>query len=127
MSISALKLDHFAPPPGLTARQAMRTGSFEQVLLDVGAAKGADQADEVARKLVSLAFIEPVLAKLRETNQATGPFAPGDAERRFGPLFDQHLADRITSGANFPLVDALREHLLARSAQSAGLKEEAHG
>ena len=127
MSIPALQLDHLTPPSGLTARQAMRAGSFERVLRDAGAAKEAGKVEEVARKLVSLAFIEPVLAKLRETNQAAGPFAPGDAERRFGPLFDQHLADRITSSANFPLVDSLREHLLARSAPSAGLKEDAHG
>jgi Rod binding domain-containing protein len=96
----------------------MRDGSFQQALR---MAKEAEPAKEVAQKLVSLAFIEPVLAKLRETNQAAGPFAPSNAERRFGPLFDQHLADRITSSANFPLVESLRDHLTTCA------KEDAHG
>ena len=127
MSISALKFDHFAPPSALTARQSASSGSFDRLLGDAARADDAKQADDVARKLVSIAFIEPVLAQLRETSQAAGPFAPGDAERRFGPLFDQHVADRITSSANFPLVDSLREHLLGNAESTEGAKEDADG
>jgi hypothetical protein len=31
------------------------------------------------------------------------------AEKRFGPMLDQHLADRIVEVSNFDLVDAIAE------------------
>ncbi|NNF43296.1 MAG: hypothetical protein HKN62_09645 [Phycisphaerales bacterium] len=71
----------------------------------------ADEGRKAAESLVASTFVVPVLAMLRETSQAAEPFAPGAAERRFGPLLDQQLADRIVSGANFGLVDRVQEHL----------------
>jgi Rod binding domain-containing protein len=66
-----------------------------------------EQVREAAEQLVASAFIVPVLASMRETSKAAGPFAPGTVERRFGPLLDQHLADRITQASRFTLVDAI--------------------
>ena len=55
----------------------------------------------------------------RESSMAAGPFAPGDAERRFGPMLDQQLADRITRTARFPLIDRI-EQQIADAARPAG-------
>jgi hypothetical protein len=61
-------------------------------------------------KLVASALVLPALATLRESPFREGPFAPGDAERRFGPLLDQAVADRVVQAARFPLIDALVKH-----------------
>jgi len=60
-----------------------------------------------AQQLVSSALLLPTLALLRASGPTEGPFAPGDVERRFGPLLDQHMADRIVSSSNFSIVDAI--------------------
>lgn len=74
---------------------------------------------EAAGQLVSTSFIMPILSILREGAMTEGPFAPGMAERRFGPLFDQHIADKITQAANFPLIDAIVDRYLPRPVVSA--------
>ncbi len=71
---------------------------------------------DAAEQLVSTSFILPILSMIRESSISEGPFAPGMAERRFGPLFDQHIADSITKAANFPLVDAIVDRYLPRTA-----------
>jgi Rod binding domain-containing protein len=62
-----------------------------------------------ATQLVSSAFIVPALASMRSSPLApkSGPLVPGTAEKRFAPLLDQHLADRITSAANFPIIESI--------------------
>jgi hypothetical protein len=72
---------------------------------DAGAARTA------AEQLVATTFIAPVLARMRESVFAEAPFAPSAAERRFGPLLDQHLADRIVHASRFPLVDEVARRL----------------
>jgi hypothetical protein len=98
------------PPPPLL-------GGFEGHLQ---AATREEKLTTAAEQLVAGVLVLPVLDQLRESSQAAPPFAPGDAERRFGPLLDQALADRITRSANFPLVDRVREHLLGPDAPSRG-------
>ena len=71
-----------------------------------------DDLRVAAEQLVATTFIEPVLALARESNAAEGPFAPGPAERRFGMLIDQYLADDIVRSANFPLVGQIERQLM---------------
>jgi len=74
-----------------------------------------DPAREAAQELVAITFVQPILAQLRESNMAAEPFAPGDAERRFGPLWDAAIAQRIVQARGFGLVDAV-----ARSVRTQG-------
>ncbi len=60
---------------------------------------------------MSSSFILPVLTSLRESTEAAEPFAPGPVERRFAPMLDWIIADRITEAANFSLIDAIVERL----------------
>jgi hypothetical protein len=69
-------------------------------------------AREAAAKLVSSTFIMPVLEALRDSPFLEPPFAPTVVEKRFQPLLDQRIADRITTAANFPLVDVIVDRLL---------------
>lgn len=62
---------------------------------------------QAAQELVSIALVQPILKELRDTNQAAGPFAPGAAEKAFGPLLDAAMAKQIVSGQGFDVVDAV--------------------
>ncbi|MDY7107797.1 MAG: hypothetical protein SYC29_04090 [Planctomycetota bacterium] len=108
------------------ARPTRDASTFEAMLAAAGRRQQAGQAREAAQQMVASAFIMPVLADLRESPFLSGPFAPGAAERRFGPLLDQHVADRITAGDRFPLIDQITEHLLSAKARSLGLTQTPH-
>ncbi len=71
-----------------------------------------EAARAAAAQLVSSTFIVPMLAEMREGSFLAGPFARGFAERQFQPLLDQQIADRVTSGANFQLVEAIVDRLM---------------
>jgi hypothetical protein len=107
---------------GLTPVLPVRSGAgsaraFEQKLLSTGQDVDLETLRTSVEQLVASSLVLPTLATLRESPMSTGPFAPGAAERRFGPLLDQEFADQVTSGANFPLVDAI----VSKLARSYGL------
>lgn len=85
--------------------------SFARVLEHAAAGDDRQKLREAAGQLVSSGFIVPVLASLRESQFLEAPFAPNAAEKRFAPLLDQQIADRIVSAANFPLVDVIVDRL----------------
>lgn len=74
-------------------------------------ASGVDQARQAAEEFVAQALVKPVLAQLRSTNQATGPFAPGPYEKQLGPLVDNMVAERIVKSQRFPIVEAVEKQL----------------
>jgi len=109
-------------PPATAAPDARRVASFSAALR--GETRGTKATlRQAVEGLVSSALVLPALATLRESSLAAQPFAPGPAEKRFGPLLDQHIADRITSAADFPLVEAIVDKL----AQRYGLPAETAG
>ena len=84
-------------------------------------------ARQAAEDFVAMAFVEPLLSQLRESNNAAPPFAPGAAERQFGEIMDQVLSRQIVRASHFPLVQRLESDMTTRSealqgAQN-GLKE----
>ena len=90
-------------------------GDFSQILADRRQSDG-QTARAAASRLVASAFIEPVLSSLREGPFAAPLFEPGPMEKRFGMMLDWQIADRITEAANFPLVDAVADRLMPRTA-----------
>jgi hypothetical protein len=82
-----------------------------------------DRAGEVrgaATKLVSSAFVLPMLGAMRQSafRPTEGPFAAGIGEQRFAPLLDQHLADGIVQAQHFTLVDGIVDRLTRSSPRS---------
>lgn len=73
-----------------------------------------EEAQSAAEQLVATTFVLPMLEEMHKNPFAAGPFAPGAGEKRFTPMLDQQMADRIVKYGRFPLVDSLREHLLGR-------------
>lgn len=69
-----------------------------------------------ARRLVSDAFLEPLLREARESAQSGGMFAPGAGEKRFGHLVDRAMADRVVDAHRFDVVEAVERSLLQRVA-----------
>lgn len=68
-------------------------------------------ARRAAEDFVAMAFVEPLLAQMRETNNAAPPFAPGPAEKQFGEIMDQVMSRQIVRASRFPLVDRLEADL----------------
>lgn len=66
----------------------------------------------------------PILAQLRESNNAAAPFGPGMYEKRMGPMLDAHIADRIVSAQRLPIVDAVRDRMLG--IRESRVKPEEH-
>jgi Rod binding domain-containing protein len=86
--------------------------------------KGDESPEQFSRRsaetLVSIAFVQPILKKLRETNHAAPPFAPTDGEKQFRSLADAELAQRIVHSSNFPLVDRIADQLITKAKGRAG-------
>lgn len=98
--------------PMITPPAGGRGGKlFAQSLSEAGGPGDDSTARTAARQLVASSFVQPVLQSMRKNTFATGPFAPGLAEQRFGHMLDQVQADRIVSAANFHLVDAVVAHM----------------
>ncbi|MCH2145680.1 MAG: hypothetical protein MK082_11140 [Phycisphaerales bacterium] len=112
------QLSSIAMPPALDVPKSglplPGTASFEEVLAEK---QGHDQRAtirEESRKLVAEAFIAPLLAKIREQNQAAAPFGTTDGEKRLGPIFDRAVADSMTDPERFPMVKAVERSMLDR-------------
>lgn len=90
--------------------------SFGEVLSKAGGPAGRktaeDEAWDAARDFVAMAFVQPVLKQLRETNHAAAPFAPGKGEQQFRALMDAEIARKVVRASDWPLVDRLAQRLL---------------
>jgi len=76
-----------------------------------------DRADAAARQLVGQAFLVPLLKEVRESTSAQGMFAPGAAEKRFGPILDHQMADALMTRLDLDVVANVRQYMLNEEAQ----------
>lgn len=118
-SLSPLNDPSIFRPELNNIRTAEQAPQFDSALRR---ALGGDQLTqqsprEAAEEFIAMALVQPILAQLRETNQAAGPFAPGDVEKRFGPMLDAEIAHRMVKSTGWGLVDAVASRL-DRSAQA---------
>ena len=71
--------------------------------------RDSNRALEAAKTLVGEAFVKPVLASLRDSGLAADAFKPGTAEKRFRPMFDAMLSDRVVESSHFALVERVAD------------------
>jgi len=71
-----------------------------------------EQARKAAQEMVALSFVQPMLAEMRESEDAAGLFAPSPAEKQFRAMQDRLLAQEIVEASRFPLVDEMARKLL---------------
>lgn len=69
-------------------------------------------AYEKAKEFVAQSLVQPLLKQLRESNNAWGPFKPGQHEKSFSWLIDEQISNRIVDSKNFPVVDRVAETLM---------------
>ncbi|MAJ47746.1 MAG: hypothetical protein CBC35_10855 [Planctomycetes bacterium TMED75] len=94
---------------------------MESLLEQEGGERKLKTVREQSRKLVAEAFIAPILAKVRETNQAAEPFGTTDVEKRFGPIFDRAVADAMVRPDRFPMVEAVERSMLRKMMPQEGI------
>jgi Rod binding domain-containing protein len=95
----------------------VRTRSFVGALQEASeiedpAERAKAEARATAEEFVAVALVQPLLAQLRESNNAWGPFAPGAHEKQFGAMLDAEYASRIARASGYGLVDRLSNDLL---------------
>lgn len=102
---------------GLLRRMARRLGA-DPSDPKIGTAEGLARVG--AERLISSAFLEPIIRDAREKSAPTGLFAPGTGEKRFGHLFDRAIADSIAASTEFTGVASMERRLLARIEDALG-------
>lgn len=80
---------------------------------------GENSARDAAEKLVAVAFVQPVLAKMREAGNATPPFQANAAEKSFRGMMDSALAQKIVKCSRWSLVDRIEAKLNRESPTAA--------
>lgn len=101
-----------SPAPGMVTQ---RQRDFSAIISrDDSRADAKGSARQAAEDFVAMAFVEPLLSQLRESNDAAPPFAPGAAERQFGEIMDQVLSRQIVRASRFPLVERLESDMITR-------------
>lgn len=109
----SMRLDVMQSPTRLVGGAGVDDRSFGMTL--GGALRNADSPQDTrhaAEEFVSIAFIQPILQSLRESNNAAPPFAPTPAEKSFGPMLDAELARRIVAREQYGLVESVARQLL---------------
>jgi hypothetical protein len=94
---------------------------IEAMLEQDGGEQTLETVREQAQKLVAEAFVAPILAKVRDTNQAAAPFGTTDVEKRFGPIFDRAVADAMVRPDRFPMVKAVERSMLQKLLPHEGI------
>jgi hypothetical protein len=71
-----------------------------------------------AAQFVADALVAPALSTLHQSpmRPKSGPFAASSLEKRFAPLLEAQLADRMTTAANFRLIDTIADRFDRQSA-----------
>lgn len=77
---------------------------------------GSLDARRQAEIFVSQAFFGTMLRQMRESPFKSDLFEGGRGGQAFGSLYDQHLAERMASGAGKSLVNSIVRHLEGRKA-----------
>jgi len=73
------------------------------------------QALDTAQKLVSTTLIKPILANARAARDAPAPWGQTQAEKQFGALLDNRIADDIAKASNFPIAQRIADQILKNS------------
>lgn len=74
----------------------------------------AQAAAEGAENLVSVALVQPILSKMRESTWAVEPFKATSGQKSFNTMMDNAMSLKLVRSGNWPLVDKVKERLLAK-------------
>ncbi len=106
-------------PSSAQRRMLDDQAGFAAVLSRANDSGSLNPSRDAAEKLVAVAFVQPVLAKMRESGSAAAPFHPNAAEKSFRGIMDSALAQKIVKSSNWPLVDRIEAKLKGDSPAQA--------
>jgi len=72
-------------------------------------------AHDTAQKLVATTLIKPILAQARAARDAPAPWGQTQAEKQFGALLDNRIADDISKASSFPIAQRIADQILKNS------------
>ena len=85
-----------------------RPGSSNPVVLNTrGPMSRHDQLIQQTRKWVAVSFFEPMLNEMRNDPFHSELFDGGSAGKAFASMFDERLAEKMSSGASDTLVQSI--------------------
>lgn len=70
---------------------------------------------DTAQKLVSTTLIKPILSQARAARDAPAPWGQTQAEKQFGALLDNRIADDISKAAGFPIAQRIADQIIQNS------------
>ncbi len=70
---------------------------------------------DTAQKLIATTLIKPILADARAARNAPAPWGQTQAEKQFGSLLDNRIADDISKASNFPIAQRIAEQIIKNS------------
>jgi Rod binding domain-containing protein len=111
------------PEASISTRDAARLDDLnlfanvmQRARQDSEASKQANESPRAAAEnFVSIALVEPIFKKLRESNQSAGPFAPGQVEKSFRGMLDRTLSQKIVQSGHWGLVQKVEESISKRA------------
>lgn len=89
-------------------------------VLDRGPLSRHDKLVKQTRKWVAMTFFEPMLKQVREGPFHSNLFDGGSAGQAFGAMYDERLAERMTSDASDSLVQSIVNRIEAKHGGNAG-------
>ncbi len=99
-------------PPVITPRTNAKTGDFVETLrtsLEKQTQQGSreERIKAAANQLVSVAFIKPLMAQVRQSPFKNEMFSGGQGAEIFQDHLDTLLADRMTQRTSYSIADAV--------------------
>ena len=73
------------------------------------------EAKDTAEKLIATTLIKPILAQARAARDAPAPWGQTQAEKQFGALLDNRIADDIAKSSNFPIAQRIADQILSNA------------
>jgi len=80
-----------------------------------GAVDEGERARTAASQLVATTFIKPILSRAREMNRAPAPFGPTQAEKQFGAMLDNKIADDIARSMGLAITERIERDISRRA------------
>lgn len=100
---------------GQSPIRAADTGTESNAAIANPVSPAEAKALDTAHKLVSTTLIKPILAQARATRDAPAPWGQTQAEKQFGSLLDNRIADDIAKSSSFPIAQRIAQNILKNS------------
>lgn len=126
MTLIGQALDNSLIAPSLTLKNSVQLGAasgskFEELMrvstdrVDLEGKSKQEQLEKLTNQFVSVAFIKPMLEKMRDSPFKSDLFSGGAAGDTFQQHLDTILSDRISQRSNFPIARVMYGRMMGEA------------